>query len=251
MARFALETAAASVPKAGHRPDENEDAHAAAGGRFAVADGASEGWSSGPWARALAAAFVAAPPTPDSYPAWLAAVRANYTAPSTGSSWYAEVKQEQGAFATLLGLTIEPAKAGGLKWRAAAVGDSCVFQVRSGNLLARFPVETLDEFSNRPRLIGTAAGSGVPEPDWYAGRAEPGDVFYLLTDAAAEWFLRAAANGDAPWAVLDGGAEPAAFAAWVDSRRAAKAIRNDDCTVIRVRIGSPPASGEGSKSETT
>jgi serine/threonine protein phosphatase PrpC len=246
MSRFALETVAFSVPKAGNRPDENEDAHAAAGGRFAVADGASEGWSSGPWARALADAFAAAPPTPDSYPTWLAATRASFSAPPSGGSWYAEAKQEQGAFATLVGLVVEPAKAAGLRWRAAAVGDSCLFQVRSGNLLARFPVEALDAFTNRPRLLGTAAASGVPEPDWYAGRAEPGDVFYLLTDALAEWFLREAANGGTPWAVLDGvtsGVSKAttAFAGWVESLRAARAVRNDDCTLMRVGINETKA----------
>jgi hypothetical protein len=241
MSRFALETAALSVPKAGNRREENEDAYAAAGGRFAVADGASEGWSSGPWARALADAFAADPPSPDSYPTWLAAARASFSAPPTIGSWYAEVKQAQGAFATLIGLVVEPAKAAGLKWRATAVGDSCLFQVRSGNLLARFPVETLDAFSNRPSLVGTAAASGVPEPDWYAGRAEPADVFYLLSDALAEWFLREAAAGRSPWAELDrvttGGPNlSTAFAGWVESLRAARAVRNDDCTVVRVGI---------------
>lgn len=241
MPRFALEHVAVSVPKAGHRPDENEDATAAADGRFAVADGASEGWASGPWAQALAAAYARTPPGPDTYPDWLAAARAGFTPPTGGGAWYAEAKQEQGAFATLLGVTIEPAKAGGLKWRAAAVGDSCAFQVRSGNLLARFPVETADGFSNRPRLIGSAAGPDGPAPDWYAGRAEPGDAFYLLTDALAEWFLRVAAGGESPWADLDrvtaaNGKPSTAFAAWVESLRAARAVRNDDCTAVRVKI---------------
>jgi len=238
-----LETVALSVPKAGHRPDENEDAHAAAGGRVAAADGASEGWASGPWARALAAAYVAGPPAPDTFPGWLAAARGGFGPPAAAGAWYAELKQEQGAFATLLGLTVEPAKAGGVRWRAAAVGDTCLFQVRTGNLLARFPVETPDGFSNHPPLIGSAAGA-APPPEWYAGRAEPGDVFYLLTDALAEWFLRAAAAGAAPWADLDrattGPGDPsAAFAAWVESLRGPRLVRNDDCTAVRIRVLPP------------
>src|SRR5213078_4855609 len=75
-----LRWSVASVPKPGHRPDENEDAAAGdpAARRFAVADGASEGWQSGRWAARLAAAFVRRPPAPADFPRWLAAVRKSW-----------------------------------------------------------------------------------------------------------------------------------------------------------------------------
>ena len=53
----APEWISATVPKSGNRPEENEDATAAAPDalRFAVSDGATEGWESGPWATRLVA----------------------------------------------------------------------------------------------------------------------------------------------------------------------------------------------------
>lgn len=231
-----------TTPKAGHAPDENEDAAAADLGRAAVADGASEGWQSGPWARAVAAAFVRSSPTPATFADWLTAVRSDAApvagAPGPPRSWYAEAKAEQGAFATLLGVTFEDAPADGVKWRAVAVGDSCLFQVRGGALVARFPIESAADFSNRPGLIGSKPAAGGPDPAWFAGRAEPGDRFYLLTDALAEWFLRSAAAGGSPWAELDRvtAGDAAGFAAWVQALRDARAARNDDATAVVVRI---------------
>ena len=74
----------ASVPKAGNLPEENEDAVAtdAARLRFAVADGATEGWQSGAWAAHLAAAFVRRPSGPADFPDWLAAARRDWVPPA-------------------------------------------------------------------------------------------------------------------------------------------------------------------------
>jgi hypothetical protein len=240
MPPFALDVQVRTAPKAGNTAGQNEDAAAAAprAGRVAVADGASEGWQSGPWAKALATAFVKAPPDPAGFADWLLAARAAGPRTPAGGSWYAEVKALSGAFSTLLGATFEEPKAGpGVKWRAVAVGDSCLFQVRAGKLLAAFPVESADEFGNRPGLVGSADHAPPADPQWFAGRAEPGDAFYLLTDAVAEWFLRAAAANARPWAELDTVAGDAdAFARWVQALRDAKAMKNDDTTALRVVI---------------
>jgi hypothetical protein len=249
MPPFALTWQVFTAPKAGHRPDENEDAAAGSTdtGRFAVADGASEGWQSGPWAAHLAAAFVADPPEPGTFPAWLAAARRSFpagTSPAAGSlSWYAEAKRAQGAFATLLGLTLRPLqKEPGLGWKGCAVGDACGFQVRGGVLVAAFPLDSAAAFGSSPPLVGSAGA--VPEPAWVAGRAEPGDVFYLATDAAAEWLLRRAeAGGDpaAEWEKVFADRSPSrAFGRWVDSTRSTRLLRNDDATLGRVLVR-PPA----------
>lgn len=244
MPQYTLASIAVSTMKAGLRPEENEDAWAARGGSWAVADGASEGWDSGLWARTLVQSFTQNPPGPDTFAEWLATTRAHFTPETTRSTqtlaWYAEVKQEQGAFATLVGIALRSTTQGGIRWRAMAVGDSCLFQLRSGNLLTRFPVESPEAFSNAPQLLSTL-GNGEPlQPEWLAGTAEPGDEFYLLSDAMAEWFLREYLHGHAPdqqmRTVLSAPTPGPAFAEWVANVRTSKTLKNDDCTMVRIAI---------------
>lgn len=238
---FSLDIVTRTTPKAGNTDAQNEDAAAVAPKlrRAAVADGASEGWQSGPWAKVVATAYAKNPPDPASYEDWAAAIRTQ--APrSESKSWYAEEKQLQGAFSTLVGVTFEETKDGGIKWRALAVGDSCLFHLRGAKLLAKFPIESVADFSNRPRLIGSADTAPRPEPDWFAGRAELGDVFYLLTDAVAEWFLRSRGANGTPETELEqvtsSSLSTAAFAVWIKSLRDAKMLRNDDSTAMRITL---------------
>src|SRR5262245_46646288 len=104
----------ATLPKAGHRPEENEDAIAAAPEkyRFAIADGATEGWESAAWSAHLARAFVRRSPTPADFPEWLGETRRAWR-PRTSAgpvAWYAAEKSEQGSFATLVGLEVRPGR---------------------------------------------------------------------------------------------------------------------------------------------
>ncbi len=236
---FSLEMIVRTVPKAGNTDAQNEDAAVVTQKlrRAAVADGASEGWQSGPWATVLATAYAQLPPEPTTFAGWVAAAR-EHAPRSESKSWYAEAKQAQGSFATLVGVTFEPTKDSGIKWRALAVGDACLFHLRGAKLLAKFPVEAVEDFSNRPRLIGSADTAPLEEPEWFAGRAELGDVFYLLTDALAEWFLRTREANGTPWTELDSvtrsSLQPTTFAYWIKSLRDAKMIRNDDCTALRI-----------------
>src|SRR5439155_27347427 len=104
-------------PKQGHAADEYEDAWAVdeASGRFAVADGASESAFAALWARLLAEVFVAACTdvgriSNPSYATakWLNNSRRVGAAEVMGLKlpWYVEMKRAEGAFATLLGLTL-------------------------------------------------------------------------------------------------------------------------------------------------
>src|SRR5262245_23249421 len=101
------EWVSATVAKVGHRPEENEDAAAASPDelRFAVADGATEGWESGPWAARLANAYVRRPPGPADFDRWLAKVRRDWkpAAEAGPMAWYAAEKRDQGSFAALVG----------------------------------------------------------------------------------------------------------------------------------------------------
>ncbi|MGH6653979.1 MAG: hypothetical protein ACRDVE_02105 [Actinocrinis sp.] len=156
-------------------------------------------------------------------------------------AWYEEPKLEQGAYATVLGVSLRrasgPVYSGGGVWTAAALGDSCAFQVRGERLVAAFPLASPEDFDTSPDLAGTRN----PDRDLIERRTLtrrgtwlPGDVFYLATDAASQWFLAQDAVDGRPWRQID-----AAFddqTAWLDELRARRLIRNDDVTIVRCRL---------------
>jgi hypothetical protein len=204
MTALPLLWSAASRPKTGHRADENEDAvgaHSTAG-RFVVADGASEGWASGAWAKHLVGCYARTPPEPATFADWLADARRTWTEPPAAADqpWYAQAKQAEGAFATLVGVEVRPAKSGsGLRWKAVAVGDSCLLHVRHGAAVESFPLTRPEQFDTTPPLIPSSDKRQAPSPDWLAGTAAPGDTLLLATDAVAAALL---ATPDAAAAVV-------------------------------------------------
>jgi hypothetical protein len=237
-----LDWVAFRLPKAGHAAAECEDAYAADAhaGRFAVADGASESAFAGAWADALAAGYVA---HRGPWSAWLADARADWLGrfQDEAMPWYVETKFDDGAFATLLGLQLRCGD--GLGWRAQAVGDCCVFQVRGDTLHRAFPMKRATDFDNGPSLIGSRPR--LPASPRYRrgrarGRARVGDTFLLATDALAQWFLENAVDGGRPWARLAAVDDAEAFAALVAELRSAGRLRNDDTTLVRVRVGPVP-----------
>src|SRR5262249_13195170 len=143
------------LPKAGHRPEECEDAFALdpRRGRLAVADGASESFAAADWARRLATGYVG---HAGAWSRWLPQARTDWAAQFHGQelSWYPETKMQEGAWATLLGLTVY----GGVEtgpWDAAAVGDTCLFHLRDEAMLRSFPLRQPTDFNNQPALIGS------------------------------------------------------------------------------------------------
>jgi hypothetical protein len=235
------------LAKGGYHADEYEDAYAAdaEAGRFAIADGAAESSYAGLWARLLVDGFVRSCPEGAFEAGWLEKLRQCWAAEvdPLALPWYAEVKREEGAFATLLGLVMQRSTDDGGVWQAWAVGDSCLFQVRAHGLIAAFPLSRADEFTNHPRLLGSRplAGPGaLPTPEQHQGDWRTGDRFFLMTDALAQWFLRRAEAGQEPWEILDRlGAEPAAdagFRSWVEERRQCDGLRNDDVTILFLNV---------------
>jgi hypothetical protein len=239
---------AATVAKAGNRPDENEDAIAASPEtlRFAVTDGATEGWESGKWATHLAAAYIKRPPTPVDFTEWLTAAQESWEAPSrTGSvPWYASIKQDSGSFSTLLGFEFRLAsKTPAWTWKAIAIGDSCLFHLRAGHVEAVFPISNSSAFGNDPPLVPSSSTSVCPEPEWLAGRCESDDLFLLATDAVAAFLLRFATAEE--WSPVlaalglgletKGNTKP--LLEWL---RTVQSVRNDDLSVVAVRIPAVP-----------
>jgi hypothetical protein len=247
------------LPKAGNRPDEIEDAlYPAATGRWsgpalrvAVADGASETLLSGPWAAVLARSYGRVAPDADRaavlHRAWArwARWRRGYLRQrrQTGRpvQWFEEPGLAAGAYAALVGLTLVDG-AGCGDWSALAVGDSCLFQVRSDRHVVAFPLARAADFGVRPVLIGSrpaGADTVLEAAKTVTGDWRVGDRFYLMTDALAQWWLTECEAGRAPWRPVDrlcGPGRAQAFPRWVATRRRRHEMRNDDVTLLRVSL---------------
>jgi hypothetical protein len=237
-----------SVPKAGNTEEEYEDAfwplspveESDTQFSFAVADGATETSYSKVWAKLLVEAYCAGQLEGTSFDESLTELQAKWKEAVTAQPlpWYAEEKIRAGAFSSLLGFTIRQAsskKRDAGTWEAIAVGDSCLFQISDGELINSFPMENSAQFNNRPALLSSNAASNEHltkytfkrEGEWKAG-----DLFYLVTDALACWFLKAIEEGEKPWVIKRPTQE--SFEGWISRLRDEGSIRNDDITMFRV-----------------
>lgn len=225
------------APKAGNSWEEFEDAFAcnASLGRFAIADGASESMFAGEWASELCESFVADATDDGKMGPWLEAARVRWQARigEQPEVWHVAEKLRDGSFATFLGVTVELGETSG-RWRAIAVGDSCVFLVRGGRLACAFPVDRAASFGTRPQLIGSH-GEGRIRVAAAHGDLADGDVLLLMTDALAEWFLTGHEGGGTPWRELCALSE-STFADWTNARRKERRLKNDDVTIVTIEL---------------
>lgn len=227
--------------------------------RVIIADGASESMLAGRWAWQLTTVFAAAQEDLGTAPGFISAYEravAGWEAKLVGYKreradrnspirWYEEPGLARGAYSTLLAAEFRwPADGGGAYWTAAAVGDSCLFQVRGGELRRAVPVGASADFGYQPALLsssGTDAEVLCRHLSIETGDLATGDTCYLATDALSAWFLRMAESGEAkdePWRPLrelDGGSQDE-FGELIGKLRDDGAIRDDDTTLVRVDL---------------
>jgi hypothetical protein len=241
------------TPKRGNRQEEYEDAYAyrIPERRFAVADGATEAAFSDRWAQSLVRRFTAAPPAPfaaaaEPLEAWLKPLQQHWHRGIDwdGLPWFAQDKTRAGAFATMLGIEFDEhaarassdtATGDGAHWFALAIGDSCLFQVRADELLAKFPMEQARAFNTSPMLVSSnpASNRRVWENIRHAeGDGQPGDLFFMATDALSQWFLAQCEAGEKPWQQLCALRDNDEFVAFCEALRDTRAMRNDDVTLL-------------------
>jgi hypothetical protein len=107
--------------------------------------------------------------------------------------------------------------------------------MREDRLQRAFPVRRAADFNNRPTLIASRAPlSPKVKRRRTRGTWKVNDVFLLMTDALAEWFLREAEDGGQPWERLGAVNTQDAFVALVEELRNAQKLRNDDTTLVRI-----------------
>ncbi len=231
------------LPKAGHRDHEYEDAcwpETSSGRqgpvlRCAVADGATESAFAGAWARQLARAWGQERLEPGDLAAGLADEQAVWQAVVDAQPlpWYAEEKARSGAFAALLGLTVDTSDPEQAGWQAIAVGDCALFHVRGNALVQSFPAEDAAFFSGSPVLICSLPqrnGAVAENLHLAAGGLHDGDRLYLVTDALGQYLLQAVEAGFVPWGALDRAlaGRRRNFAAWIDALGESQLTRRCD-----------------------
>ena len=241
------------TPKAGNRPEECEDASrvayslAADAARIVLCDGASESAFAREWAQILSDAFIRRPLDlseleGSSLTGWLEPCEQewNKAVPWDRIPWHGEAKTRAGALATLLALTVDlrPNRSGGFPWRATAIGDCCLFVVRDGELELAFPLDESSQFNNTPGLICSNAANnrGLWEQvRQLRGEVRAGDVVILASDALAAWLLQECESSGKPWeTLLSLNADE--WDGWVQSQRAERSMRNDDTTLIVIKV---------------
>ncbi|MFC1442109.1 hypothetical protein ABUW04_28040 [Streptacidiphilus sp. N1-10] len=248
----------------------------------AVSDGASESMLAKDWSRMLAdrvaqEAFadrdLLGGPTGsysrfvtelvDSWEPWLAEYTKQRAEAGRPLRWYEQAKLESGAFATLLAFRIDLPPQGDHAsadempdtygpprapwgWRAAALGDSCLFQVRDHEVVTRFPVESAQAFGTTPDLLGSRnrdTALVAERTRFTSGDFRRDDDFFLMTDALAAWFL-ALADGpkhelqSALWTLIELSRtnNQDGFRDWVSRMRADGTLHNDDVTFVHIDI---------------
>ena len=227
------------LPKRGNSEAEFEDELGGDpdAGCFAIADGATESLCADIWAQLLVKKYVANPVVDASaWSDWLGPLRRQWweLVAQRAFPWYAEHKLEHGAAAAFVGLIIQPLH----QWSAVAIGDSCLFQLRAGALIQKFPILHSTDFTNRPRLIGSRPSQPEPPLLNVSGEWKAGDQLLLMTDALAQWFLAEIEQHREPAPAIQRllGHTPDLQAAEIEGWRDADSLRNDDVSLILIEF---------------
>src|SRR5262249_34751949 len=192
------------LPKEGNSIEEYEDAfwpkrqvdEGVEAFRFAVADGATETSFSKLWAEMLVHAYCSRAFDNGKLYKSLRKLQRSWLEQVSKKPlpWFAEEKLRSGAFSSIIGLTVNQANSTNksvASWKAMAVGDSCLFQVRGDDLITSFPLTHSQQLNSRPSLVSSnpvyndeLRGISVQK----SGSLQEGDTFYLVTDALAHCF---------------------------------------------------------------
>jgi hypothetical protein len=218
-------------------------------GLFAVADGATEAYGSRYWSRLLVKSWIrfTIDPTTKAFLELSRCLgeRAHQRWNAKRHAWYAEEKLRSGSFAAFIGLKFEENNSS-VTWRGLSIGDCCLIQCRADRVITSVPLSDPSAFGYHPILLPSlySKQSSVTEHiQVHDGTAEINDVFLLMSDAAACWFLKAkqadsSLAGDFERLLSMGLTNDLDI--FVDDRRIAAEMKDDDISAIYVRIGPNP-----------
>jgi hypothetical protein len=236
------------LQKSDSHPSECEDAIGIdlKSNRFAVADGATESFDSGRWARCLVEEWVKAEPaaiTREQFQSWLAKqgqslqdMWSQKTLP-----WYAEEKASKGSYAAFVGLqfTIND---NSIHWDTIALGDSCLVHKRNGKVDVSLPLSNSENFNSSPILVPSLLSMQkeiISQIVIASGTALPGDEFLLFSDAVAAWYLKGLEENDQSLSTFESflsSSQTNYLSEFFNSERKLKKIKDDDIAIVRVKL---------------
>jgi hypothetical protein len=247
-------------------------------GRAAIADGVSTAIFSRRWAQLLTSSSVASPPAWEddaAVNAWILEQRKAWAKSINIQTlpWMQKAKLEQsgGAYAAFLWAEVLPlsgsgpdgsqgggAQGGGVdngfRCRSVAVGDCCLFHVRGGEVLGRFPLSCEADFARDPLTFCSSSRNRQPHPPLQrcAFECHAGDWIVLSSDALAKWLYRLSDAGQPiDWHSL-WRQDAYVWTQRVGSLRllnASERIRVDDTTLLILRVGQMPSASVVEASE--
>ncbi|WP_327145393.1 hypothetical protein [Nocardia sp. NBC_01327] len=172
--------------------------------------------------------------------------------------WYEEPKLAAGEFATFLAVRLDPSYImphstdservfDTVVWQSAALGDSCLFQIREGRIIKQTPISNASEFSHKTALLGSRTENSAlvyKRTHFDSGTAEAGDDFFLMTDAMANWLLTLQDSSDseefertvANLIALTSSGNLTLFRSWIEENRASTDLRNDDIALVHISL---------------
>jgi hypothetical protein len=230
--------------------------------RFVVADGATETYAARQWVDLLIGSFMSprkagpangpgAARWPDidrsSLSAWFRGLQEQWwAAPPAASDTIEQLKLGQGTLATFVGGQLVGLDTRSPRWQAAALGDSVLFHVRDGDLIDQVPPLGSADFDTAPEGVNTRPerldrmSAGLHLRD---GGLAAGDTIFVATDAFARWMItRLEAGDEALWPWLSKLDHPVVFDNLVAAERKAGTMRDDDVTLMRIRLLERPLS---------
>lgn len=242
-------------PKDTNHASEYEDAyHVGKSGVVAVADGVSQGIFCRQWANLLVTEVCANPPSgcgDDQILTWLQPLREKWRdAIDFGSlSWFQRKKLQEvgGAYSTLLWAQVEavpladPDTANQFRLVAQAIGDCCMFVIRAGELVRKFPLNTTEDFEQSPQTFCSI--HRATDPAYPLSSCEEicqdGDYVFLCSDALAKWIYQSleaqrSVDWNQFWSMSDD-----EWRNFVVNMRAAPEgdrMRVDDTTLVMLRL---------------
>lgn len=195
--------------------------------------------------------------------------------------WYAEEKRRAGSFAAFVGVRFEresEATAGargqggnpvgvlsegvntvgassergntfggsgvekGVRWRAVALGDSCLVQRRAGSLVVALPIASAADFNSTPPLVPSLEAlreAALARAVFREGEAAAGDALLLMSDAAAAWFFDTQERARARLEEFDSlveASENEPLAEFLRVERREGRLKDDDVAIVSIKV---------------